>query len=98
MEADTIKKMNYKRGIRKGLETNWFKAADAKYEREIEQKIGIPEKITVQEQLDHYRWDRFHIEKCDTQIDQYVAIEKIVPHCSDCHSGRRVDSSLLTLI
>ena len=55
MEADTIKKMNYKRGIRKGLETNWFKAADAKYEREIEQKIGIPEKITVQEQLDHYR-------------------------------------------
>ena len=55
LEADTIKKMNYKRGIRKGLETNWFKAADAKYEREIEQKIGIPEKITVQEQLDHYR-------------------------------------------
>ena len=55
MEADTLKKMNYKRGIRKGLETNWFKAADAKYEREIEQKIGIPEKITVQEQLDHYR-------------------------------------------
>ena len=55
LEADTLKKMNYKRGIRKGLETNWFKAADAKYEREIEQKIGIPEKITVQEQLDHYR-------------------------------------------
>ena len=48
--------MNYKRGIRKGLETNWFKAADAKYEREIEEKIGIPEKITVQEQLDHYRY------------------------------------------
>ena len=56
LEADTLKKMNYKRGIRKGLETNWFKAADAKYEREIEEKIGIPEKITVQEQLDHYRY------------------------------------------
>jgi len=55
LEADTLKKMTYKRGIRKGLETNWFKANDAKYEREIEAKIGIPEKITVQEQLDHYR-------------------------------------------
>ena len=69
LEADTLKKMNYKRGIRKGLETNWFKAADAKYEREIEEKIGIPEKITVQEQLDHYRYAYRNfagIGKCDT--------------------------------
>ena len=69
LEADTLKKMNYKRGIRKGLETNWFKAADAKYEREIEEKIGIPEKITVQEQLDHYRYayrNFANIGKCGT--------------------------------
>lgn len=52
---DTSKRANYKKNSRKSLEANWFRAADEKYEREIETKIGIPERITVQEQLDHYR-------------------------------------------
>ena len=53
---DTSKRANYKKSSRKSLEANWFRAADEKYEREIEAKIGIPERITVQEQLDHYRY------------------------------------------
>ena len=52
---DTNKRANYKKTTRKSLEANWLRAADEKYEREIEAKIGIPERITVQEQLDHYR-------------------------------------------
>ena len=55
LDMDTNKRANYKKTTRKSLEANWLRAADEKYEREIEAKIGIPERITVQEQLDHYR-------------------------------------------
>ena len=82
--------MNYKRGIRKGLETNWFKAADAKYEREIEEKIGIPEKITVQEQLDHYRYAYRNfagIGKCDTSSQSAAFIRESAINRFECGAG-----------
>ena len=55
LDMDTNKRSHYKKTMRKSLESNWLRAADEKYEREVEAKIGIPERITVQEQLDHYR-------------------------------------------
>ena len=55
MDADKLKRANYKLHVRKGLEKNWVVQHQAKRDREVHEKIGIPEKITVQEQLDHYR-------------------------------------------
>ena len=55
LDADKLKRANYKLHVRKGLEKNWVVQHQAKRDREVHEKIGIPEKITVQEQLDHYR-------------------------------------------
>lgn len=55
LDADTFKRANQKLHVRKSLQSNWLKTHNAKLEREKIEKIGIPEKITVQEQLDQYR-------------------------------------------
>jgi len=55
LDMDTNKRNHYKKTMRKSMESNWLRSNDEKYEREIEAKIGIPERITVQEQLDQYR-------------------------------------------
>ena len=55
LDADNLKRGNYKLHVRKSLETQWQRQHQSKRDRDLNEKIGIPEKITVQEQLDQYR-------------------------------------------
>lgn len=50
-----MRRGKHKFNIRRDLENNWADLHMAKREREFDEKVGIPEKITVTEQLDHYR-------------------------------------------
>merc|ERR1719223_2328216 len=55
LENDTLRRDKHKVAIRRDLESNWVDLHRAKRDREFDEKVGIPEKITVSEQLDHYR-------------------------------------------
>ncbi|CBY14338.1 unnamed protein product [Oikopleura dioica] len=55
LENDTLRRDKHKVSIRRDLESNWVDLHRAKRDREFDEKVGIPEKITVSEQLDHYR-------------------------------------------
>jgi len=55
LDEDTLKRTTYKQHVRRDLERKWLQQHTFKREKELSETIGIPEKITVQEQLDQYR-------------------------------------------